>query len=75
MSISDFQRRKREEENLMELGVTHLYFKETKQVISVPEAVLKERGQMTADGDFISGGKVGGNYDDYVPGEKRPGWF
>ena len=71
MNMVDFQRRKREEENLMELGITHMYYKETKSVISVPETVLKERGHMNADGDYI--GNVS-NHRDYVVGENRPGW-
>ena len=57
----------------MELGVTHLFYKENKNIISISEVVLKERGFMNVEGDYEFT-QVGGNVEDYVPGQKRCGW-
>ena len=73
--LNEFHRRKREEETELELGVTHMYCKDKKSVVSVPDVVLKERGYMDAQGWMVQGVKVGGNYSDYLPGEKRVGWM
>ena len=37
----------------MTLGITHMYHKTPKDVVSVPLKVLKARGHINEDGEFV----------------------
>ena len=49
------------EEPEMTLGITHVYHKSPKDVVSVPLKVLKARGHINADGEFVLKGQVPGD--------------
>ena len=37
----------------MTLGITHMYYKSPKDVVSVPLKVLKARGHINEEGEFV----------------------